>query len=235
MDETSTEWPRATLRHLRSDDFNCARRIALEMEPGRDRAKPNWGAKSGFELANRIQSDATNAHAELRGATAADFPRPSDLTPEEQAVYGAAAAGYVALFPEPVVHDDTGNEWETPVPALEIRFVGRAGIPCRDAAGTAHLRVLQVDARAPQLSPSQLHFLALRTEGWADEVVVDVAALLAAERRAPVAITGAVRADARSWAEARLTLLRSRLAAAAPRMGRDCLGCPFVAGCPVHR
>ncbi len=231
--DAQEEWPRVTLRHLRADETNCSRRLAFEMHARSDTSK-NRSARATFELEQRVEADATNAHVELRCAGPADFRTPRELTAEQQAAYDAAAIGYLALFPDAVRHDPELEVWETASAEHRVRWSGRVGIPCRDASDQAHLRRLLLGSRAPQLDRAWLFFAALRTEGWAEEVVVDVGSLLVADRLDPIMITPAVRDDARRWSAAQVARARDRVAHPMPRMGRDCLGCPCVAGCKAH-
>src|SRR4029079_16907249 len=97
-------------------------------------AREHMGAKGmrnpagRFAVANRILEDARVAHAELRSPGASDFPTPSDLLPEQQRLYRAATGGYVALFSSrPALAVDI-DEWETPLPDLEVRLLRPLGL-----------------------------------------------------------------------------------------------------------
>lgn len=231
--EEVEEPPRFTLRHLRADDLVCARRVAREIHQRRDTVR-NFGASRSFDLNARLLGDIALSHAELRPATLSDFPIPMDLSSEERHVYRAAAVGYVSVFPEAFVTDPVADEWETVDTDTGLRWSARVPLAGRDIDGVSRVRHIGAGNSATALDPSTLFMLALRTEGWADTVAVDVAELLAADRLAPVIIDGDTRRAAREWAVARATRWIDIGPDPRPRAGRDCLGCAYVAACPSH-
>jgi hypothetical protein len=231
--ETGEDPPRCTLRHLRADDQSCARRIVKEMYQRRD-TKRNFGSSRAFDLSARLLGDIALAHAELRAATTPDFPLPADLSGEERSVYRAAALGYVTVFREPFVLDPLPDEWESRDCKSGLRWSARVPLAGRDANGVAHVRHVSVDHGTPDIDEPTLFMLALRTEGWAEAVTVDVASLLAADRRDPVLIDAATRDAARRWANHRAARWTTIGTDPRPRVGRDCLGCSYVAACPGH-
>lgn len=226
------EAPRFTLRHLRAGDDACARRIAREVVQQRTTVR-NRSSTRAFDLAARIIADIAVAHTELRSATIADFPNPTDLSLEERRVHRAAALGYLARFDEPFVVDSLADEWETADSATGHRWIARVPLAGHDATGTARIRHLLVDGR-PEIDAPTLFMLALRTDGWADDVLVDVGALLSADRGTPLVIDKRCRDEARAWARERAAHCLAIADAGRARAGRDCLGCAFVAGCPPH-
>jgi hypothetical protein len=233
-DDDADEPPRFTLRHLRADATACARRIVKEMHQRRD-TRRNRSATRGFELDARIVGDAIVAHAELRVANPEDFVVPRDLTPEEQRVHRAAALGYVTVFDEPFVVEPLTDEWESVDATTGRRWVGRVPLAGRDADGVARVRHLLGGNRPAEIDDANRLLLALRTDGWSDVVLIDVAAPLAADRRAPIAIDDHTRAVARDWAHERSQRWIDLGPDARPRAGRDCLGCAYVASCSAHR
>jgi hypothetical protein len=228
------EPPRFTLRHLRADATACARRIVKEMHQRKD-TRRNRSSTRGFELDARIVGDAIVAHAELRVATASDFVVPRDLTPEEQRVHRAAALGYVTVFDEPFVVEPLPDEWESVDPTTGRRWVGRVPLTGRDADGVARVRHLLGGNRPAEIDDATRSLLALRTDGWSEVVLVDVAAPLAADRRAPLVIDDDTRVTARDWADERSQRWVDLGPDPRPRVGRDCLGCAYVASCSAHR
>jgi len=224
--------PRFTLRHLRNADDTCARRLAREVVQQRSTVR-NRSSTRAFDVNARIVADIAVAHSELRAAGIADFPTPTDLSLEERHVHRAAAHGYLARFDEPFVIDPLADEWESIDPDSGHRWIARVPLAGRDASGKARVRHLMLDGKAEIDAPT-LFMLALRTDGWADDVLVDVGTLLTADRNAPLVIDAQCRDEARSWARDRAVRCLEVADGARPRAGRDCLGCPFVAGCPPH-
>ncbi len=228
--------PRFTTRHLRADvDLDaCARRIVREMYQRRD-TKRNYSASAGFALSSRLIGDIATAHSELVTPGPAAFPTPTDLSIEEQHVYRAAAIGYRTAFPEPFVLAPLADDWETTDPETGYRWVASTPLAGIDESGQHRIRHVAIGRGAADLDAPTYFMLALRTDGWADEVLIDPAALLDADRRDPLRIDAEVRAEARAWAGTRAEALIALGPDPRPRMGRDCLGCAYVAKCTVHR
>lgn len=235
-DDDAAPRPRFTARHLRADVTldACALRLVREVLQRRD-TKRNFGARAAFALSARLVGDIVTAHSELVTPTPAAFPTPTDLGLEEQRVYRAAAIGYRSVFPEPFVIDPLPDEWETADPETGHRWVAPVPIAGRDEDERSRVRVVGIGRGAGAIDEVGLHLLALRTEGWADEVLVDPASLLDADRGPALRIDPSTRAAARAWAAPRVDAILALGSDPKPRMGRDCLGCPFVASCPVHR
>ncbi len=232
--ESDHEPPRFTARHLRAGDDACSLRLHREIHQRKGGAR-NWGSTRAFDVERRLLTDIATAHSELGVANRAAFPTPTDLSLEEQQVYSAAAIGYLTVFPEPFVVVPLEDEWETTDPALGYRWVGPVTLAGIDGDGHARIRHAAVGRRALQLDDAALALLALRTETFAEVVLVDRAALIDADRLDPIRIDTAARVAARAWAVERAEHLLTIGDDARPRMGRDCMGCPYVAQCPVYR
>lgn len=197
--------------------------------------KRNYSASAGFALSSRLIGDIATAHSEMVTPGPAAFPIPTDLTIEEQRVYAAAAIGYRTVFPEPFVLEPLADDWETTDLDTGYRWVGSTPLAGIDEAGHRRIRHVALGRGAIDLDAPTFFMLALRTAGWADEVFVDPAALLDADRRDPLRIDHQVRTEAQEWAISRADALVALGPEPKPRMGRDCLGCAYVAKCSVHR
>src|SRR4029079_7970075 len=87
------EVPHISPRHLRLADDMCRRRLAREIHSGKRNA--NRTGDMRFAVSNRIEADARLAQAEAGIPRPEAFVEPRDLEPEQQALYRAAARGYL--------------------------------------------------------------------------------------------------------------------------------------------
>jgi hypothetical protein len=234
LDDLDEEAPRFTARHLRAGGDACSLRMHREIRQRKGGAR-NWGSSRAFDVERRLLTDIATAHSELCVPDRAAFPTPTDLSLEEQRVYRAAMIGYLTVFPEPFVVMPLGDEWESVDPELGYRWVGPVTLPGIDAEGRARVRLAAVTRRAIQLDDAAHALIALRTESFAERVYVDRAALIDADRLEPIVIDAEARDRARVFAVERAERLLTIDDDPRPRMGRDCLGCPYVAQCPVYR
>lgn len=234
LDELAEEAPRFTARHLRAGNDTCSLRLHREIRQRKGGAR-NWGSSRSFDVERRLLTDIATAHSELGVPDRAAFPTPTDLSPEEQRVYQAAMIGYLTVFPEPFVVAPLDDEWESIDPELGYRWVGPVTLPGLDSEGRARVRLAAVTRRSVQLDEAAHALIALRTESLGELVYIDRAALIDADRLEPIVIDADARAQARTWAVERAERLLAIGDDARPRMGRDCMGCPYVAQCPVYR
>src|SRR5437588_7498262 len=79
---------------LEAAERACPRWLACEIDelPGTRTVFNRW------RIRNALLARANAAHRQLRAPSAADFAPPSNLLPEEAAVFAEAAAGYVRHF-----------------------------------------------------------------------------------------------------------------------------------------
>lgn len=225
-------------RHLRAEatDAGCARRTWFELRGRRGM----WQSRSRFDVVNRLRADIALAHTDLRVATLADFPVPSDLGPEAAAVHQGGARGYTQMFraraarTEPFGPDPTADFHE-----LGIRLLGPPGTALRREDGTPELLQISLRNEAVRL-PEHIEVLAARAARWCDDdrLVLVLADLLAFDMvEVPLADAGLVDAGrdqlARISAWARETSDDEHGPRATP--GRDCAGCPFIPLCDEVR
>jgi len=228
------ELPRVTLAHLRRADTMCRRRLEREHVG----LKGNRNTSARFAVNNRLTEDARVAHTELRSARATDFPTPVDLVPEQQLVYRAAAAGYVALFADRPVQAVTVDPWESELEGTGMRLVASLGLALERADGSPELRFLRVGVAGnrPMIDDAERRTIVVRSAPWVGArdlslVVVDLLAGAIVEQT--IAVAAALDA-ARSWVDARVAVVRERVADPVPKAGVDCRGCAFVSGCKAH-
>ena len=229
---TDEELPRVTLSMLRRAEHRCPRRLYFEHALDH---KPSHLGEAGFDVMNRIVEDATLWH---KGRTDADrpehaFPDPSDVAPEQRALYRAIARGYAATFPdEDVEVGDLG--WSTELSAHGVRLVGRVGIPLVHRDGTHELRVLRAASRGSLLDDTEVRFALLRAHDWARETLRIVAAdLLELKPTVECDVIVADRLDdTEQWLDERLAVIRARHDKQRAIAGADCRTCAYIPNCP---
>ena len=235
-DDAIDELPKVTAAFLRRVEEMCPRRVSFEYENRRG----NRTASARWRVSNQLVEHARLAHIELGPPAPAAFTPLPDLRPEERRVYDAAVRWYFQLFGDRAVRSVDVDEWETPIPDLDVRLVGRAGLAVEDADGAAELRLLGVggsvpDARDP-LAAIDARFALLRTADWLTGRPVR---LVHADLLFGTFVEHVVDADAaldelRSWLCERVDAVRARIARPQPRPGLECGRCRFVAGCSAH-
>ena len=238
-DQQPDELPKVTLAFLRRAEELCPRRVAFEYQNRRG----NRTAPARWRVANQITEQARLSHLELGPPSPEAFTPLPDLLPEEREVYGAAAHWYLQPFGGRAVRSVDGgdvDEWETAVPALGIRLVGRAGLAVEDADGRPELRLLRIGGRDPDdgdtLASPETRFALLRAAEWLagrSVRLVHADLLYGAIVEHEVAVDP-VLAELRPWLGDRLDAVRRRIADPLPRPGLECGRCRFVAGCKAH-
>jgi hypothetical protein len=238
-DEQLDELPKVTLAFLRRVEDLCPRRVAFEHQNRRG----NRPAPGRWRVANQLTEHARLAHIELGLPSEAAFTPLPDLVPEERRVYDAAVHWYMQLFGDRAVRSVDGedlDEWETAIPDLGVRLVGRAGLPVEDADDRAELRLLHVGGPAPDaadpLAPPEARFALLRQARWLagrSVRLVHADLLYGGMVEHEVAADTALD-DLRPWLRQRVDALRERIAHPLPRPGLECGRCRFVAGCNAH-
>lgn len=228
--------PKVTLRHLTRTEHLCARRLAKE-HANRTGTR---AANAAYRVANQVIEDVRLAHTDCTRPAVALRPT-DDLAPEQQALYALAARWYVELYGNGAVRvlGDGEAEWDTEIPDLGVRLVGKAGLACEDEIGRAELRLLRFENRpVPRdlLDAPFVRFALLRRAAWVGVRTVNVtmADLVTGDWAEQTVDGEAALAGARQWLEARVEVIRDRVADARPRLGIDCSGCPFIARCEAH-
>jgi hypothetical protein len=239
-DDTSLdELPKVTLAFLRRVEELCPRRVAFEYQNRRG----NRPAPARWRVTNQLTEHARVAHIELGLPAPEAFTPLPNLVPEERQVYEAAAGWYMQLFGDRAVrsvdHEDI-DDWETRVPELGLRLVGRAGLPLEDADGRAELRLLRVGGPAPDaadpLASADARFGLLRHAAWLSGRSVRLvhADLLYGGLVEHDVDTDTALSDVQPWLRQRIDALHERIARPLPRPGLECGRCRFVAGCNAH-
>jgi hypothetical protein len=238
-DDERDELPKVTLAFLRRVEELCPRRIAFEYQNRRG----NRTAPARWRVANHITEHARLSHLELGPPAPEAFTPLPDLLPEERAVYDAAARWYLQLFGGRPVRSVDGaevDEWETAVPELGVRLVGRAGLAVVDEDGRPELRLLRIGGPSPErgdpLGTAEARFALLRASDWLtgrSVLLVHADLLYGGMVQHEVAANTAL-TELRPWLGERLDALRTRIADPIPRPGLECGRCRFVAGCKAH-
>ena len=182
-----------------------------------------------FEVAARLTEEARTWHqANVRAEHG--FPDPTDLEPEQCAVYRVAAGEYVRRFgDEDVDVHDLG--WLTEFPEFGVRLAGQVGITVVGADDRHEVRVLRLASR-DLLDDVDMKFTILRTAQWATSTLHIVAVDLLHGDSAEYDLNiEAHLGDARAWLEERVELIRTRSDWHRPVVGSDCRNCKCVPGC----
>jgi hypothetical protein len=230
------EFPRVTPAMLRRADDMCRRRLAREHAGGKRLA--NKSADARFAVSNRLFEDAQLAHAELGPPRPEAFVDPKDLEPEQRALYGAAVRGYLDAFGDrPGRATDLG--WSTHLADLGVDLFDRPGIALDLPDGRRELRVLHLGTRrlgAPLLDAVQRRVALVRTEEWApDQLTIVAADVIEQELHRETPDLAPARAEAHAWITERVDLVKTHAADGRTKVGSDCSGCPFIAGCDRFR
>jgi len=228
------ELPRISPRHLRLADEMCRRRLAREVHSGKRNVNKTGDMR--FAVSNRIEADARLAQAEPGLPRPEAFVQHRDLEPEQQALYSAAARGYLDAFGGSHARIvDLG--FRTALPELGVELSSNPGIAAELDDGGRELRKVLVGARRDSLlfDPVDVRIALVRTEEWAPVQLDIVAVDVIEQRRAQHAPdVEADRAEAFSWIGDRVARVLELAADARPRAGRDCQGCAFISGCTKH-
>jgi hypothetical protein len=233
--------PKVTPHLLARGDVLCPRRLAHELDGRRGDAAPfsRWRIRTPFVAAASL---AHAAGGRGRRPTAADFPAPPDLEPEEVDVGERAATGYLDRFGDvPAMAIDHGCDQPTVSTRFGVRVGGAVDVLVRvDADDHVELRQFELWGRPPDGDPHRNWELAL--------AVLRLARLLSGERLAihHVDLLGGTRdvtefdydtdlAPLRDAFAARLGELRARADPQHAIAGTECGQCRHLAGCPAHR
>lgn len=226
--------PKVTVAHLARAERICPRRLAQEHASGAG----NRGGTSRWRVSNQVGADVRLVHTDLAVPTPDRFPAATDLAPEQAAVYELATKWYVTLFADRPVRAVDEDPWATDVDG--VRLVGQAGMACTDAAGAAEIRLLAFGGRSlpgDLLAAPAVRFALLRRPEWFGRrpVRVVTADLVLGTYDEVEVDTPAVAPEIHEWLNARVDVIRERVARPVARAGLECGWCPFVAGCDAHR
>jgi hypothetical protein len=230
------EIPRVTPAMLRRANEMCRRRLAREYAGGKRLA--NKSADARFAVSNRLFEDAQLAQAELGPPRPEAFVNAKELEPEQRALYGAAVRGYLDAFGDrPGRTTDLG--WSTHLADLGVDLVDRPGLALDLPDGRRELRVLHLGGRhlgAPLLDAVKRRVALVRTEEWApDQMTIVAADVIEQELSRETPDLERERADALAWITQRVELVKELAADGRTKVGSDCSGCPFIAGCDRFR
>jgi hypothetical protein len=228
------ELPQITPAHLRRADEMCRRRLAREVNGGKRTA--NKTANMRFAVSNRIEADARLAQAEPGAPRAEAFVEPSELEPEQRALYRAATRGYLDAFGGSDARIvDLG--FRTTLPELGVELSTNVGLAAELADGGRQLRKVLVGSQRSSrlLDPVDVRVALVRTEEWApvqlEIIVTDVIDQRSTTHEPDL---DADRAEAHSWIGERVERIFELVADPRPKIGRDCQGCAFISGCAKH-
>ena len=189
-----------------------------------------------FAVSNRIEADARLAQAESGPPRPEAFVEPHELEPEQQALYRAAARGYLDAFgTQAATVVDLG--FRTALPELGVELSSNLGIAAELDDGGRELRKVLVGSRRDTklFDAVDVRIALVRTEEWApvqlDIVAVDVIEQRRASHSPDI---DADRADAHAWIGDRVARVLELAADPRPQAGRDCQGCAFISGCTKH-
>ena len=221
---------------LKRADAMCRRRLAREHAGGKRNA--NKSADMRFAVSNRISGDARLAQAELGPPRPEAFVEPTDLEPEQRALYLAAARGYLEAFGErPGRATDLG--WQTHLAEVGVDLIADPGIALDLPDGRRELRVLQFGGRhpgTPLVDPVARQVALVRTSEWApDQLTIVTADVIESEMSRDTPELAREREEAFAWINERVELVKSLAADGRARAGSDCSGCAFIAGCDQFR
>jgi hypothetical protein len=210
----------------------CPRRLAHEHASG---SKLSPLGDEGFAVSNRIIEDAILWHTARVSDAGSEiaFPEPTDLSPEQVALYQACARGYLAGFPA-VDAQVADLGWTTDDHEVGVRLIGQVGIALDHVDGMQELRVVRVARRGPLLDDAEIRFTLLRVRDWAKGMLQLVALDPLDLRSVEYEIDVAARVDdAHSWLAERVGVIRRRQHPRRTVAGGDCRDCVCIPGCPA--
>jgi PD-(D/E)XK nuclease superfamily len=229
--------PKVTPYLLRRADSMCARRLAAEFEGWPSPPDP----VSRSRLREAFLNAARNAHATLGPPDLSAFKAPSNLEPEEKAVFSQACRWYRELFGDRVVETYLHDcDSPTESPRRGVRVGGWVDLTVIDADGRKELRQFELwDGRAPRDDPIELESVlvaVLRLAQWAGGGTLDVSWSdlvrgVRYERR--VDMTADLPKLTERF-ESQLARVQERATDPAPVVGTDCGECHHVWRCAVH-
>ncbi len=184
------------------------------------------------------------AHAVSRRPTGAHFVPPGDLEPEEQALFRAAADGYLAIFGDQAVRSlDHGCHRPTPSARRGLEIGGAVDLLVESDDGAIELRQLELWRRplepdpldAPEIRLAVLRLLRpLAALGAATLQVTHADVLAHVQTTRAVDLVGE-RDALVAWFDDRVAHLRRSIESAPPSPGSICGMCDWVHRCPAMR
>jgi RecB family exonuclease len=222
---------------LEAAERACPRWLACEIEerPGTRTAFNRW------RIRNALVARATAAHRQLRAPGPDDFDPPSNLLPEEAAIFEEAGAGYVRHFGgqdvRAVAHGPSRPDYW---PKRNLTVGGAIDLTVEDAAGNLELRQLELWGGRVCADPAR-----------SAKVLCAVLRLarLASGQRLRVRHVDLLGADADEWeiewsrdlpglaalVDERVGVVRERARSPSAQIGQGCGMCRHAEDCPAHR
>ncbi len=215
----------------------CPRWLACEIDerPGTRTAFNRW------RIRNALVARANAAHRQLRAPRAEDFAPPSNLLPEESAIFLEAGAGYVRHFGgrevRAVAHGGgRADYW----PKRNLTVGGAIDLTVEDGDGDLELRQLELWGGPVCADPTR-----------STKVLCAVLRLarMASGRRLRVRHVDLLGDDGDEWEidwdrdlpglaallDERVAVVRDRARTPSPRIGQGCALCRHAEDCPAHR
>ena len=230
--------PKVTPHLLARGGDLCPRRLAHELDGRRGDAGPftRWRIRTPFVAA------ASLAHGGGRRPTAADFPAPPDLEPEEVDVWHRATAGYLARFGDiPARAIDHGCDQPTLSKRFGVRVGGAVDVLVRvETDDAVELRQFELWGRPPDAEPHRnwelaLAVLRLATRLSGERLRIHHVDLLGDAAAATEFDYDTDLVPLRDAFATRLGELRARADSRHAIAGTECGQCRHLAGCPAHR
>ncbi len=222
---------------LEAAERACPRWLACEIDerPGTRTAFNRW------RIRNALVARATAAHRQLREPRPEDFGPPSNLLPEEAAVFVQAGAGYLRHFGDQEVravpHGPSRPDYW---PKRNLTVGGAIDLTVEDSSGHLELRQLELWGGPVCADPTR-----------SAKVLCAVLRLarLASGRRLRVRHVDLLGADSDDWEidwardlpdlaallDERVAVVRERARSPKAQVGQGCGMCRHVEDCPAHR
>ena len=160
------------------------------------------------------------------------FVDPRNLEPEERSSITAAVGCSDAFGDRPGRATDLG--WSTHLADLGVDLVDRPGIALDLPDGRRELRVLHLGTRhlgAPLLDGAAATGARPDRGMDPDQLTIVAADVIEQELQRETPDLARDRAEAHEWITARVELVKELAADGRTKVGSDCSGCPFIAGC----
>ena len=233
MDDTPL--PRVTPSLLRDAPELCPRRVALDFtDEGGASDNVSWA-----RLRSPFLEAARAAHGDGGPMRRDAFRVPTDLEPEEQAVFAHAAGWYAQLYGEREVTTRL-HDCDRPTERRGVRVGGWIDLTVVGADGTKELRQLDLwRSRAPRDDPLELvsvwlAVLRLRPLVGDGELLVSWADLVGGARHERIVDLGAEVDELRDRFEQHLADVRARADVDDAQPGSGCAQCRHIGKCPAH-
>lgn len=235
--EPTEELPKVTPSLLARGLDTCPRKARSDFE-GRAKTRDpflHWRIRAPFVGAALL------AHVEMRAPVQADFPVPSDLIPEEEALWCRATGVYRARCGGRA-RAEAVAELASPMaaPKRGVRIAGGVDLLVECDTGDFELRQFEFWGKPLAVDPLEnwvfgLAVLRLARWGSGRKILLRHIDLIGdTEEARHFDFAADIPAVAQHFT-ATLDSLRSHIADPTPAPGTDCGSCSYVAGCGAHR